>query len=213
MSFKSVIDRVEKKLQIWKPKNLSCAAKSTLIHTSSTTVPMYQMNCFRIPVEVSNKIDNIQRDFFWGKDVSVIRGIYPKAWGKVCIPKELGVMGFLNLRSFNSAMLAKINWRLVQDPDAMLAQVMKNKYYPEHSLLNNEIVCHATSSWGWKNINKEMPKIRYNSTWVVGNGKTIRIWEDWWCIEIAGNPKPLNEQSMSVTYVAELMECIGDRWK
>ncbi|XP_026407200.1 uncharacterized protein LOC113302475 [Papaver somniferum] len=149
--------------------------------------------------------------FFWGKDVTITRGVYLKGWTNICVLKDMGGMGFLNLKIFNNAMLAKVTWRLVNFPDFMLAQVMKHKYYSDHSLLNSEIRCPATASWGWKNIYKEMSKIRNNSVWVVGNGKMIRIWEDLWCGEVEGTLQPLDQQSMCFTFVAELMDCDGEQ--
>ncbi|XP_026417074.1 uncharacterized protein LOC113312541 [Papaver somniferum] len=111
---------------------------------------------------------------------------------------------------FKDAMLAKVTWRLVKFSNTLLAQVMKHKYYSYHSLLNSEIQCPATASWGWKNINKQMPKVRNNSVWVVGNGKMIRIWEDLWCAEVEEGKRNITKlQFCFQTEMAEMVSIIS----
>ena len=39
-------------------------------------------------------------------------------------------MGFKNLQAFNLAMLAKQGWRLLMNPNFLVARVYKAKYYP-----------------------------------------------------------------------------------
>jgi hypothetical protein len=39
-------------------------------------------------------------------------------------------MGFRELECFNKAHLPKLMWGLVQHPDSLVAQIIKEKYYP-----------------------------------------------------------------------------------
>ena len=52
------------------------------------------------------------------------------SWRKLCKSKLKGGMGFKNLQAFNLAMLAKQGWRLLENPNSLVARMYKAKYYP-----------------------------------------------------------------------------------
>jgi hypothetical protein len=54
----------------------------------------------------------------------------------MCIPKERGGMGFCDLHTFNTGMLAKQCWRLMEELDSLCARVLRAKYYPDGNLLD-----------------------------------------------------------------------------
>lgn len=54
----------------------------------------------------------------------------------MCQLKEEEGMGFQNMGSFNIALLAKQGWRLIQNPNSLISQVLKAKYYPHSSFIN-----------------------------------------------------------------------------
>ena len=70
-------------------------------------------------------------------------------------------MGFKDLCKFNEAMLAKQVWHLIQDTDPLFYKVFTSKYFPNCSIFE------AASSFG---------------SWRVGDGKTIRIFQDAWLL-------------------------------
>lgn len=57
------------------------------------------------------------------------------AWPQLFQPKKQGGLGFLDLRAFNLALLAKQGWRLLTNPDSLLARVLEAKYYPHRNFL------------------------------------------------------------------------------
>lgn len=58
--------------------------------------------------------------------------------------KPFGGLGFKEIISFNLAMLVKFGWRIICNPDSLLAMVLRDKYYPSSSF------CGCTS--GKKNF-------------------------------------------------------------
>ena len=64
-----VIERLEKKLALWKANHLSLAGRITLINAALANLPIYFMSLYKCPTEVNKRIGKLQRDFLWqGKE-------------------------------------------------------------------------------------------------------------------------------------------------
>ncbi|XP_026411211.1 uncharacterized protein LOC113306496 [Papaver somniferum] len=179
-SFQKIIERVEAKLRIGNAK------QSLLL------------------------IDQLQRDFFWGKDENGKKRCLSQGVDCWCVQAHMGGMGFVNNRLFNAAMLAKVNWRLLKDPDSLWAQIYKHKYYPETNILDKSNVCSPKASWVWKNLNREVERIAENVEWVVGNGVTIK-----WTWNINKLHQYLEDRIVSIVMKIEIKEDMEDEvvWK
>ena len=57
------------------------------------------------------------------------------SWSQMGLSKADGGMDFHDLRSFNSALLAKQAWHLWYSPNSFFAQIMEAKYYRGSNLL------------------------------------------------------------------------------
>ena len=102
-------------------------------------------------------------------------------WKKMCNSKAKGGMGFRNLQAFNLAMLAKQVWRILSNPNSLVARVLKDRYVPMSYVLNAKL--GNSLSYSWRSIHKHhssLEVIRKGTRWRVGNGKLIHIWEDKW---------------------------------
>jgi hypothetical protein len=53
-----------------------------------------------------------------------------RAWDDICLPKDLGGLGFKNLEDVNKSLLIKIAWTIASNQDPNLSQILKAKYYP-----------------------------------------------------------------------------------
>jgi hypothetical protein len=53
--------------------------------------------------------------------------------------KTAGGLGFRDLIMFNKALLAKQCWRLIQNLDYLIFQIIRAKYYPNSSFLESEL--------------------------------------------------------------------------
>ncbi|XP_026447095.1 uncharacterized protein LOC113347631 [Papaver somniferum] len=149
--FKPCVDKLKFRFAGWKT-TLSTARKMTMIQSVTSTTSIYHMNFFKIPKPICNDINAIQRDFFWNKEEYKSKGFYYFAWDAVNKPKELGGMGFKNMEIFNMAMLTKIAWRLVSEPNSLWSNTMKAFHYPNTEVIRLDTKPKVTDSWIWKGI-------------------------------------------------------------
>ncbi|KAF5470931.1 hypothetical protein F2P56_011417 [Juglans regia] len=90
-TFRRIKDRVWHKINNWKNQFLSPAGKKILLKEVIQYIPTYCMSVFRLP----------------------------KSWEKMGFAKMVGGLGFRELESFNTALLAKQCWRLVTKPNSI----------------------------------------------------------------------------------------------
>ena len=99
-------------------------------------------------------------------------------WEKITEPKGEGGLGFRDIHVFNLAMLAKQSWRFVQDPNSLCAQILGAKYFPNGDVLS--ATTRNNMSYTWRSILKGLKVLKNGIIWRVGDGRSIRIWEDPW---------------------------------
>jgi hypothetical protein len=104
------------------------------------------MSSFLIPKGLCNHIESLISRFWWGSNVDKGK-IHWVNWKKTCKQKNLGGMGFRDLRAFNEALLAKQGWRITTEPTSLMAQVLKAKYFPKTSFLHAKQGNRASYSW------------------------------------------------------------------
>jgi len=63
------------------------------------------------------------------------RGIPWIAWKRLQYSKSEGGLGFRDLAKCNDALLAKQVWRIIQNPNSLLARVMKARYFRDDNIL------------------------------------------------------------------------------
>lgn len=133
IDFQDLIDKVQSKLQGWKARLLSQAARETLISSVLQSIPLYTLSCFRVPESVCNKLDAVMRAFWWGHGVET-RKLHLINWDTICQPRSIGGLGFKKISLINKAMVSKQYWRIQHNPKSLLSKTFKAKYFPRSSL-------------------------------------------------------------------------------
>lgn len=87
-----VVERIKKKLSGWKRRLLSYAGRVTLIKYVLSSLPIFYMSLFKIPVCAAKEIDKIQARFLWEGDDSH-RKIHLVKWKEVQLPRNQGGLG------------------------------------------------------------------------------------------------------------------------
>jgi hypothetical protein len=81
---------------------------------------------------------------WWGGGSYNERGIHWLAWEKLACPKANGGLDIRNFEAFNITMVAKQTWNIVQNPDSLVAKVIKARYFPRSSLFEaSEVIIRA----------------------------------------------------------------------
>ncbi|CAL1356643.1 unnamed protein product [Linum trigynum] len=126
-TFRFLEEKLLQKLQGWKQRHLSWAAKETLLKSVAAALPVYVMACFKLPVTLCRRLDKYIAHFWWGGSIDRVHWM---SWRKLCRSKQEGGLGFRRFEQFNQALLAKVGWRIIQDPNSLLARIYKGKYFP-----------------------------------------------------------------------------------
>ena len=82
-----VEERVRRRLALWKRQYISKGGRITLIKTTMTSMPLYQMSLFRMPKLVARRLEKLQRDFLWGGG-NLEKKAHLVNWEVVCVDKE-----------------------------------------------------------------------------------------------------------------------------
>lgn len=133
------------------------------------------------------------------------------AWSTLTLPKYAGGLGFRDIATFSDALLAKIGWRIIQQPSSLLAQILLGKYARNSSFL--ECTAPSSMSHGWRSILAGREILKKGLGWIVGCGDKIRIWQDpWLSCETPMRPfGPANESNTDLC-VSDLLCPLSNTW-
>ena len=117
---------------------------------------------------------------FGGETVCQTKGVKWMSWERLCGVKEDGGLGFKKLRSFNIAMLAKQSWRLINNINPIVTQLMRARYYPNSYFLNAQIA--ANPSYACRSIIESKDVVRQGCKRRIGDGSSTKIWKVPWLL-------------------------------
>lgn len=87
--------------------------------------------------------------------------------------KACGGLGFRNIEAFNNAKLAKQLQRVLQNPNSLAAQILKNKYFKKTTGLEAKIGYRP--SFLWRSLSAATDLLKEGVYWRLGNGKSIQM--------------------------------------
>ena len=117
-------------------------------------------------------------------------------WDKVCRPKDLGGLGLYCTKSRNLALLAMLNWRVMEDFDALWAKTSISKYCPS-GIMDERLRTSRSGSSNWNGLKVGLEVFRKGIRWVVNNSHYVSFWHDLWvgdrplCCLVYGPLSPL----------------------
>lgn len=209
-----LLDYIKKKLKSrlsgWFERTLSLGGKEILLKAVALAFLVYAMSCFKLPKTTISNLTGAIADFWWNS-LEHKRKIHWFKWDKMCLPKELGGLGFKDLLSFNQALFAKQAWKLLQKSDSLMAKLLKRRYFESEEFL--EAGLGSRPSYGWRSILHGRELLLKGLRKEVGNGKSLRFWTDPWC-DFGGrfNPWMKNPLINLDMMVSELIDQESGDW-
>ena len=100
-------------------------------------------------------------------------------WKKVTKSKEEGGLGLKSAKGRNIALLAKLNWRLHVEKEALCAKVLRHKYCNQRrtsSINADKLPCSQI----WKVVMKGKGTFNEGSMWTIGRDSKLNFWWDNW---------------------------------
>lgn len=91
-SWDEVISKVSSRLSKWKIKSLSIGGRLTLLKSVLTSIPLYHMSIFKVPLGVLQKLESVRKNFFNGTEGSVRKSSWFN-WNKALASKKNGGLG------------------------------------------------------------------------------------------------------------------------
>lgn len=114
-----------------------------------TAIPTYTMSCFELPASLCKRIQSVLLRFWWDTSDGM-RKMSWVAWDKLTKPKAGGGLGLRDIQLFNQALLAKQAWRILANPECLLARVLLGKYCHNKSFM--DVQSPSSCSHGWRSI-------------------------------------------------------------
>ncbi|CAA7037229.1 unnamed protein product [Microthlaspi erraticum] len=198
-TFGEVLEKVTSRLAGWKSQMLSLAGRITLRRSMLSSIPVHTMSTIVLPHSTVARLERNARSFLWGDTVEH-RKQHLVAWEKVCTPKSKGGLGIRRIQEMNTALLAKLGWRLIHDETSLWARVLRSKYKVVDVRDEAWFTRKGNFSSTWRSILKGMREVVIPGiSWVIGDGTSVRFWKDRWLSQT-----PMIEEVIT-TPTAELM--------
>ncbi|XP_013720458.1 uncharacterized protein LOC106424252 [Brassica napus] len=133
------------------------------------------------------------------------------SWDDMTQTKSNGGLGFRDFQSFNNAYLAKLSWRLLNNPNSLLAQTLFGKYCKDEEFL--QCPGNYSESHGWRGILIGRDLLLENMGWLVGDGKAIKAWPDPW-LSLTNQVRPMGPALEWCSYilVSDLLDPDTREW-
>ncbi|XP_060972464.1 uncharacterized mitochondrial protein AtMg00310-like [Cannabis sativa] len=197
-------EKMKKKIFSWETKFLSKAGKEVLIKLVAQALPSYAMSVFLLTQDICSSLEDMMAKFWWkSQSNSSSRGVSWISWKKLCQHKDVGGLGFRDLRDYNLSFLGKQGWRLLTMEDTIVARIYKARYFPHVSFLNAEL--GQNPSFIWRSIWATQDLVKQGARRVIANGTAVSILHDPW-LPNDSNPFVLSTNPGLVDqYVSSLM--------
>lgn len=96
--------------------------------------------------------------------------------GKLTKAKRDCGLGFRDIQCFHDAMLAKLSWRILEEPNYLISRVLKGKYCNYADFMDCSVP--NTASHGWRGILAGRDLLAKYLGWAIGNGLSVKVWQD-----------------------------------
>jgi len=142
-------------------------------------LPMFQFSTLLTPKGIPQAMSQLIRKFLWQGGASNHKKLHLVQWETVTQPKSRGRLGIWDPEITNLAMGAKFLWRLITGDNDWWKQALSSKCRLGKRIRSmDKPHLNYTGYQIWKLIKGVSPFFREHLSWILGNGKSIKIWQD-----------------------------------
>jgi hypothetical protein len=151
-----LVDVVANRLSSWRASMLNHAGRLELVRSTLAVIPIFALMSLDVQAETLLAIEKILLGFLWKGRRDAHGGHYLVAWDRVCMLKELGGLGIINLWKMNIALRTWWLW-----------------------------LSRVEASRSWKEFDIQVPPMvtavfEAATSSVVGDGASTFFWLDKW---------------------------------
>ncbi|GJY58003.1 RNA-directed DNA polymerase, eukaryota, reverse transcriptase zinc-binding domain protein [Tanacetum coccineum] len=211
-SWDDVVAKVSSRLSKWKIKTLSIGGRLTLLKSVLTSIPLYHMSIYKVPMGVLKKLESIRRNFFNCTDGSVRKSSWT-SWSKVLASKKNGGLGVSSFFAHNRALLFKWVWRFFTDESSLWSSFIK-ALFGIHGALGCVLRTHQRSTWtdiihAIQSLNDKGINLFQFIQKKIGNGEKTLFWDDIWSGDIAFKDQFKRLYALEVSKSISVAEKLG----
>ena len=120
MDYKPLLDKFSGYLNAWAKKSISFAGRRELIASVLQGCAGFWLSILSVPSGVIDSLIGICRGFLWKR---------PRVrWVDVCVPREEGGLGLLNLGAWNKCFMLKHFWHILDMRDSLWVRWVHHRY-------------------------------------------------------------------------------------
>lgn len=183
-------DIILTKIEGRKENLLNQAGKEILIKAVLQVVPSYAMSIIRFHKNFCKSICAAIARFWW-RSKGRNRGTHWKSWADITRSKGEGGLGFKDFTDMNSSLLAKQDWRVIQNPQALWVRILQALYFPDTDFIRAKRKRNA--SWVWSSLLHGRDMVLSSARWTIGKGDKVHIYQDVWLA--SGNKVTFQEEN------------------
>lgn len=167
------------------------------------------MSVLKFPSTLCEDLQSLIARFWWeGGDKE--KKIHWFKWDSLVKCKDEGGMGIRDFIAFNQALLAKLNWQIINNPNTLMAHVSKGKYFPNSDLFSASM--GHNPSYLRRSLLLGRDLLQAAVRWIMGDGCSVWVFRDPWIprphlFKPITRPRP-DEEEMRV---ADLMDAASWR--
>jgi len=147
--YSPLIHKLETAIQGWMGKHLTYAGRLELIKSVLYGMVQFWVSIFPMPHAVIKQIICLCRNFLWTGNSCRSKAALV-AWKTVCLPKNEGGLGLLDIQVSNNCFIAKHLWNIHLKQDSIWIKWIHHFYLPTHSIWSAPTP--RTSSPLWKSL-------------------------------------------------------------
>ncbi|XP_020258907.1 uncharacterized protein LOC109835341 [Asparagus officinalis] len=151
-----LFQKISNQFQDWKKhRTLSYAGRMQIIKSIILGVQIFWTSCYILPSRVLQKIDDLCRDFLWGRSDHSLKAPLV-SWDKVCTGKNQGGLGIFSATTWNLATAVRTLWYVHSNKECLWIKWVHGTYLKESNIW--QVRVKTGDSWLWKQLLKARDK-------------------------------------------------------